>query len=102
MKNVLESMGYLLPQSYDTRKYGTKCFCEFVIDGVDVDMMGGFSIIKDGTLYDCDLKKSEIVEYIRAYDQMIPLHSVALWRRYYALMGRDEKVEIIDRKGFKK
>lgn len=99
MRNLLATMGNMLPKNYDVNKYGTKYFYEFVIDGVDVDMLGGFSIINDGILYDCDLKESEISGYIDVYNQRVPLHSVALWRRYYELMGREKKVKIIDEKG---
>ena len=79
--------------------YETKHFREFTVDQVDVDMMGGFAIVKDGQVYDCDLKSSQIMEYIEVQGQKIPLHSIELWRKYYMLMGRDQKAAIIDQKG---
>lgn len=97
MENILRAMGSLQPSAKGS--YETKHFREFIIDGVDVDMMGGFSIVRDGKAYDCDLKPSQIAEYAELHGQRIPLHSVALWRRYYALMGREQKVELIDQKG---
>ena len=59
-------------------------------------MMGGLIIVSNGEVYDCDLKQSQITEYVDVNGQKVPLHSVTLWRKYYALMGRDNKVEIID------
>ena len=97
MENILKTMGSLQPSTRDI--YETKHFSEFIIDGVDVDMMGGFAIVRDGKVYDCDLNPSQITQSVELNGQKIPLHSVALWRTYYALMGRDQKVAIIDKKG---
>ena len=97
MEGILRSMGSLQPSTRGS--YATKRFREFTIDGVDVDMMGGYAIVRDGKVYDCELEPSQIAEYAEVHGERIPLHSVALWRRYYELMGRDEKVAIIDRKG---
>lgn len=97
MEGILRSMGSLQPSTRGS--YATKRFREFTIDGVDVDMMGGYAIVRDSRVYDCELEPSQIAEYAEVHGERIPLHSVALWRRYYELMGRDEKVAIIDRKG---
>ena len=93
-EEILKHFGTI--QQSTKGSYETKHFREFIIDGVDVDMMGGFAIVSDGKVYDCDLKQSQITEYIEINEQMIPLHSVELWRNYYALMGRDKKVAIIE------
>ena len=42
--------------------YRTKTFMEFLIDSIDVDVMAGFAIVKDGKVYDCALRKEQIVE----------------------------------------
>lgn len=97
MEGILRSMGSLQPSTRGS--YATKRFREFTIDGVDVDMMGGYAIVRDGRVYDCELEPSQVAEYAEVYGERVPLHSVALWRRYYELMGRDEKVAIIDQKG---
>lgn len=57
--------------------------------------------MKDGKVYDCELELSQITEYFDLNGEQIPFHSFALWRKYYALMGRDQKVAIIDQKGIK-
>ena len=95
-RQLLCEMGTLLP-SNPNDKYRTKCFMEFVIDGVDVDVMAGFSIVSDSIAHDCSLQREQIVETLTLDGEVIPLQSVELWRRYYALMGRSAKVDMIDR-----
>ncbi len=97
METVLQSMGRLQPSTRGS--YETKHFREFVVDGVDVDMIGGFAIVCEGRVYDCDLEPAQIVEYAKVHGERIPMQDVALWRRYYTLMGRAQKVAIIDAKG---
>lgn len=94
-KNLLLGMGTLLPPK-PNQKYKTPHFYEFVIDGVDVDVMGGFIIVNNGRDYDCSLTEAGIAERISVGGQAVPLQSVSDWRRYYALMGRDNKVAMID------
>ena len=94
MEAILHRFGELQPSTRGN--FATKHFREFVVEGVDVDMIGGFAIVKDGNVYDCDLKAPEITGFADAYGQQIPLHSVALWRKYYAMIGRDQKVSIIE------
>ena len=94
MEAVLLDMGVLQPSEAGT--FRTKYFREFVIDGIEVDMIGGFVIVQDGVAYDCDLQAEEIEGYAQVYGQRIPLHSVSKWREYYGRMGRSEKVAIID------
>lgn len=89
-------MGELRPPKSD-EKYKTQHFYEFLIDGVDVDVMGGFTIVKDHKEYDCSLSQDSISEFVDVNGQRIPLQAVSDWRRYYALMGRDAKVAMIDR-----
>lgn len=95
-RQLLCEMGTLQPPSPNSR-YKTKCFMEFVIDGVDVDVMAGFAIVSGGQTHDCSLQKEQIVETLTLDGEIIPLQSVELWRGYYALMGRTAKVDMIDR-----
>ena len=96
MENILNRFGTI--QLSTKGNYETKHFREFIINDVDVDMIGGFAIVCDGQVFDCDLKQSQVVEYIEINGQKIPLHSIDLWRKYYALMGRNKKVAIIDKR----
>lgn len=94
-KELLRAMGTLQPSAREVR-YETKYFFEFLIEGVEVDLMGGFAIRRDGVVHDCGLDPAQITESAVVDGQKIPLHSLRAWRGYYALMGRDAKVALID------
>lgn len=91
---ILNHLGELQTSSLNS-KYRTKVFLEYVIDEVDVDVMCGFSIMNKDTLIDCSLNKEQIVEFYDLDGVKIPLQSVSLWRHYYELMGRDDRVDMI-------
>lgn len=96
VRKILFEMGELQPPNPNP-KYKTKVFMEFVINSVDVDVMAGFSILNDGKIYDCSLDKDQIVEWFTLGNTKIPLQSPLLWCEYYKLMGRKEKVDMIER-----
>lgn len=96
VRRILSEMGALQPANPNL-KYQTKTFLEFVIDGIDVDVMAGFSILNNGTLYDCSLQEQQIVERMQLGSERIPMQSPALWCEYYRLMGRPEKVQMIEK-----
>ena len=93
-QTVLSSLGTLQPAKPNT-KYKTKRFREYVIDGVDVDVMVGFAIVDGEETVDCSLKKEQIVEQINLDGEQIPLQSPMLWCTYYERMGRHEKAALI-------
>lgn len=95
LKSALLDMGEL-QAPHPNQQYKTRHFYEFVIDGVDVDVMGGFIIVKDGREYDCPFTRSSIFEHVEVNGQSIPLQAVSDWRGYYDLMGREAKVKMID------
>lgn len=95
VRKLLSSIGELLPEHPDVQ-YKTRHFLEFSIEGVDVDVMAGFIIVKDGREFDCSLFAEQIVDQIWLDEENIPLQSLSDWRRYYELMGRMSKVAMID------
>lgn len=93
-ERVLNTLGQ--KQSFHAHpQYGTKRFCEYIIDGVEVDMMAGFSIIAGGREHDCSLTAAQTEGFVRVEGQSVPLHSLGLWKRYYRLMGRADKVRLL-------
>ena len=96
VRKILSEMGEFQPPNPNP-KYKTKVFMEFVINSVDGDVMAGFSILNDGKNYDCSLDKDQIVEWFTLGNTKIPLQSPLLWCEYYKLMGRKEKVDMIER-----
>ncbi len=93
-KEILLKMGTLKQSTADG--YATKQFYEFLIAGVEVDVMAGFRIVKDDMIYDCGLKEEEIRESVSINDVTIPLDSLENWLHYYRLMERKQKVSIIE------
>ena len=79
LKEVLLQVGMLNPPN-PNKQYKTKHFLEFTIGGVEVDVMAGFVIIKDGIEYDCALTQEQIAEYIQINGERIPLQSLQDWR----------------------
>ena len=96
VRNILSEMGELKPENPKT-KYRTKSFMEFSIEGIDVDVIAGFAIVYEGNVVDCSLEKEQIVEIFPLGTESIPLQSPLLWREYYRLMERPNKVEMIDK-----
>ncbi len=94
LKEILLEMGTLAPPNPNAQ-YKTRHFLEFTIDGVDVDIMGGFVIVCDGIAHDCSLLPEQIAEMVFLNGETIPLHDLKLWRQYYEWMGRSDKVAIL-------
>ena len=93
--SILCSMGQMQPQNPNP-KFRSKAFMEFVIDSVDVDAIAGFAIVSGDGVVDCSLQKEQIVERMPLGEVCIPLQSPALWCRYYRLMDRTEKAQMIE------
>jgi hypothetical protein len=94
VKRILDSLGIRQPDN-PNGKYKTKTFMEYVIDGVDIDVMAGFAICCEEKVIDCSLNKNQIVDEVFLEGERIPLQSLELWLRYYELMERNDKVKII-------
>lgn len=97
LKQAMLPLGAPAP-SDPNAQYRTRCFLEFTVRGVDVDVMAGFVILENGQEHDCALKLEQVAEHILVRGEDIPLQSLEDWRRYYAWMGRTSKVAMIDGK----
>ena len=84
------------PASAPDPMYRTKVFMEFTIDSVGIDVMAGFSIVSEGKVYDCSLEKEQIEERMTLGTEIVPLQSLCLWCKYYRLMGRNKKADMIE------
>ena len=94
VKQVFSKFGYLLPSNFNS-KYKTKYFLEYIVDNVEIDDIGGYIITNNGIDYDCSLSKDQINDKVVINDELIPLHSLSLWKKYYKLMERSEKVNLL-------
>lgn len=97
MKEILLHMGRE-QEANSGKNFQSKYFWKFLVDEVEIDVMGGLGILKDGRMYYCPLKEEEITDEVMLNEVEIPLHSVEHWRHLYELMGRTVKVEMIDSK----
>ena len=77
--------------------YQTKTFLEFRIDSIEVDVMAGFAAVNEGKVFDCSLRENQIAEKVLLETEVIPLQSPLLWCKYYRLMGRAEKADMIEK-----
>ena len=80
---ILLEMGELRPSDpVPNPMYRTKSFMEFLIESIEetgvlvqVDVMAGFAIVHEGTVYDCSLREEQIVEKMPLGTEVIPLQS---------------------------
>ena len=90
VKSILSEMGKLCPSDHEPNSmYQTKCFMEYV--------MAGFAIVREGEIYDCSLCKDQITDQLMLDGEVIPMQSPRLWCRYYRLMGRSAKADMIEK-----
>ena len=98
VRTILSVMGELCPPApMPNPMYRTKAFMEFLIDSIEVDVMAGFAIVHEGTVYDCSLREDQIVEKMLLGTEVIPLQSPRLWCKYYRLMERPQKADMIEK-----
>ena len=89
-KAILDTMGSLQAR-IPNAGFKTKHFLEYVIDGVDADVMAGFIITKDGTDYPLPFDESHIERVVTLNGQNIPLQHRSDWQYYYTLLDRPHK-----------
>lgn len=94
VEEIFDRLG-VREKSKSSEKYQTRCFMEYVVQGVSVDIMAGFTIVKEDQTHYLPLESEGIEEIIYWRRAWIPLQSVSRWEQYYEWMGRNEKVEMI-------
>lgn len=96
LKEIMLTFGQLFPPNPKV-EYKTKHFLEFNVEGVEIDVMAGFTIVNRENEYYFPLRAGSVNDFTEVNGVSIPLQSIAEWRKYYELMGRTEKVKMIDR-----
>jgi len=94
VKETLSDLGEL-KQYRKSEQFKSEYFLEAVIDEVEVDAFANFNIIYNNqeNCFPLDISK---IEYFDLDGIKIPLDSLDNWHNYYHLMGRDNKVALID------
>lgn len=70
---------------------------EYILDGVSIDIIARMILEKDHLEYYFPLIKDDIRDSIFLDGVDIKLQSINNWMLYYELMGRMDKVNLIDR-----
>ena len=95
IKLILGAYGTLAEDSPNS-KYKTKVFLEYNIEDIDVDVMAGLVIVSDNIEHYFPLKEEDsdviLVDGVDIY-----IASIESWLKYYTLMKRLDKVEIINK-----
>ncbi|MBZ9633887.1 nucleotidyltransferase family protein [Clostridium sp. FP1] len=93
---ILKSIGEKkVREKSDT--YSTKYFYEYVVHGVDIDLMAGLSINYKNGIYEYLFNHTSISEYKKINGVNIPLSSLEDWYVIYQLIpSREVKVKMIE------
>ncbi len=95
VKNIMSK--YTTPDiKKPTYKYKTVHFLEYKIEGIDVDIMADFIIVKDDIDYFFPLTEEEPYDIYKLNNIDIRLSNIDIWLKYYTLMERTDKVKIIN------
>lgn len=77
--------------------YASSYFYEYVIDGIDVDVIAGFKIKTPSGLYEYAFSADSIVDYKEVEGEQVPLTSLEDWYVLYQKMtNREAKVALIE------
>ncbi len=95
VKSILSKIGRAR-NTEKNKQYNSKAFFEFVVDGVDIDVIAGFVIKHQEKEYYFPLEKDKINETVVVENETIYLHDVDEWKKYYRLMNRQDKVKVIE------
>ncbi len=76
--------------------FSSQNFLQYDMGGIGIDIICDFGIVSNGVVHtynwcDNDIDSTAILQGVS-----VPLHSLAVWRQFYLLMGRLAKVELID------
>lgn len=94
---ILKSIGEKKEKEM-TATYSTKYFYEYIIDGIDIDVMAGFAINHNSGVFKYTFDHDSISEYKIINDIKIPFTSLEDWYVIYQLIPkRESKVEMIEK-----
>ena len=82
--------------------YATQFFYQYKIDGIDFDLMAGFTLKlkekEENKIFEYRFNETSIVKNMKLNDAKIPLSSIEDWYVLYNLMpGKQNKVQLIEK-----
>lgn len=96
LHKILCELGTYMPLPYK-KPFHTKYFHHYIVDGTEIDVMGGFAIEHESGIYTMPFDNSSIVEQINIGGISISFTSLEDWYVLYMLIpGRDKKVKMIE------
>ena len=98
VKRVKEIMSDIATTRIKTtdEMYKTKSFLEYEVDGINVDVIAGLTIVSEKTEHYFPLKDKNLLDIIDINGTLIYLEGLSVWLNYYRLMKRTDKVEMIE------
>jgi len=93
---ILKSLGHKKVRELND-SYSTEYFNEYVINGIDIDVMSGLTLNHEEGKYTQIFDRASIVDEMDVDDVKIPLTSLEDWYIIYQLIpGREHKVSLIE------
>lgn len=93
---ILSSMGEKLTET-KSDIYLTEYFYEYIIDGVNIDVMAGFKINLANSVFEYPFDKNSVPHHLKIENTVIPFSSLEDWFVLYQLMPeREHKVNLIN------
>ncbi len=93
---ILKSLGHKKVRELND-SYSTEYFNEYVINGIDIDVMSGLTLNHEEGKYTQIFDRASIVDKMDVDDVKIPLTSLEDWYIIYQLIpGREHKVSLIE------
>lgn len=80
-----------------TEAYSTKYFYEYIIEGIDVDVMAGFAVNHNSGVFEYIFDHASVSEFRKINEVDIPFTSLEDWYVIYQLIpNRQAKVKMIE------
>ncbi|ATD54843.1 nucleotidyltransferase family protein [Clostridium chauvoei] len=97
LDSILKNIG-IRKEGNENLNYSTKYFYEYVVDGIDIDVMADFTINHENGKYIVLLDEKSITSYKSLNGVIVPFMSLEDWYIIYQLIkGRDKKVSLIEK-----
>lgn len=93
---ILSSLGEKKKEKGDDEVYKTSYFYEYIVNGIEVDLMAGLKIKTENELFEYKFDRQTKLKYFRIQSQTIPFMTLDDWYILYQIIpNREEKVKLI-------
>lgn len=95
VKSLMAMFGEKKIRNFDER-YKTRYFLQYQVDGVDIDIISGFTIVDQDEIHYFALNDNKNSDSVEINGINIYLEQLSVWLHYYKLMNRQDKVDLIE------